>query len=156
MPFVELYAPKGALDSERGRAAKRSLVAEVMKAEGAPDTPAARAISWLVVTEPDEWFVGGEPAGVEPPRYVVRVSVPAGSLDDAKRADMIDRVTRVLAGAEEEAGEDTAAERLYREPLAWVHIHEVPEGNWGAAGRPVGLRDIIGYVATGELAPTPA
>lgn len=147
MPFVELYAPKGALDSERGRAAKRSLVAEVMKAEGAPDTPAARAISWLVVTEPDEWFVGGESVGAEPPRYVVRVSVPAGSLDDAKRADMIDRVTRVLAGAEEHA------ERLYREPTAWVHIHEVPEGNWGAAGRPVGLRDIIGYVGTGELAP---
>jgi phenylpyruvate tautomerase PptA (4-oxalocrotonate tautomerase family) len=170
MPFVELYAPKGALDSERGRAAKRSLVAEVMKAEGAPDTPAARAISWLVVTEPDEWFVGGEPVGAEPPRYVVRVSVPAGSLDDAKRADMIDRVTRVLAGAEEvvgeageedevvgeAGGEDPDAERLYREPAAWVHIHEVPEGNWGAAGRPVGLRDIIGYVATGELASTPA
>ena len=152
MPFVELYAPKGALDSERGRAAKRSLVAEVMKAEGAPDTPAARAISWLVVTEPEDWLVGGDPAGAEPPRYVVRVSVPAGSLDDAKRADMIERVTRVLAGVEE----NTDAERLYREPAAWVHIHEVPEGNWGAAGRPVGLRDIIGYVATGELAPAPA
>jgi phenylpyruvate tautomerase PptA (4-oxalocrotonate tautomerase family) len=151
MPFVELFAPKGALDSERGRAAARSLVAEVMKAEGAPDTPAARSISWLVVHEPDGWFVGGEPveAGT-PPRYVVRVSVPAGSLDDAKRADMIDRVTRVLASAEEDAG------RLYREPAAWVHIHEVPEGNWGAVGRAVGLRDIVSYVSTGELAPAPA
>jgi phenylpyruvate tautomerase PptA (4-oxalocrotonate tautomerase family) len=151
MPFVELFAPKGALDSERGRVAARELVAEVMKAEGAPDTPAARSISWLVVNEPDAWFVGGEPLGEgEPPRYVVRVSVPAGSLDDAKRADMVDRVTRVLAGAEEHS------DRLYREPVAWVHIHEVPEGNWGAAGRPVGLRDIVGFVTSGELASTPA
>ncbi|WP_051581239.1 tautomerase family protein [Pseudonocardia acaciae] len=151
MPFVELFAPKGALDSERGRAAKRELVAEVMKAEGAPDTPAARAISWLVVTEPEGWYVGGEEAGAgEPPRYVVRVSVPAGSLDDAKRADMIDRVTRVLAGAEPDG------ERLYREPVAWVLINEVAEGNWGAVGRAVGLSDIVGFVGTGQLAPAPA
>lgn len=151
MPFVELFAPKGALDSERGRAAKRELVSEVMKAEGAPDTPGARAISWLLVTEPEGWYVGGEELGAgEPPRYVVRVSVPAGSLDDAKRADMIDRVTRVLAAAEPEG------ERLYREPVAWVLINEVAEGNWGAAGRAVGLNDIIRFVGTGQLAPAPA
>jgi len=27
----------------------------------------------------------------------------------------------------------------------WVHINEVPEGNWGAFGRPVGLRDIVAF-----------
>ncbi|GAA3305701.1 hypothetical protein [Nonomuraea dietziae] len=76
MPFVELFAPKGALDGERGRRVKERLVAEVMQAEGAPDNEAAREISWLVVNEPQEWFVGGRPiAGQEQPRYVVRVSV---------------------------------------------------------------------------------
>jgi phenylpyruvate tautomerase PptA (4-oxalocrotonate tautomerase family) len=139
MPFVELFAPKGALDTERGRRAKSALVSEVMRAEGAPDTQTARDISWLVVTEPDAWFVGGEPAGDGPPRFVVRVSVPAGSLDEDKRLDLIQRVTRVLADAEDEP------DRLYETPAVWVHINEVPEGNWGAFGRVVRLSDIIAF-----------
>ncbi|MEW2355715.1 hypothetical protein [Spirillospora sp. NPDC029432] len=142
MPFVEVFAPRGALDGERGTRAKERLVAEVMAAEGAPDTPAARDISWLVVTEPDDWFVGGRPLPAdEPPRYLVRVSVPAGSLDDGKRRDMIERVTRVLADADEDAG------RVYSAPVAWVHLVEIPDGNWGAMGRVFRLPDIIEHVA---------
>lgn len=145
MPFVELFAPKDALAGARGKRMTEQLVAEVMAAEGAPDTEAARSISWLVVNEPDAWFVGGRPiSAAEPPRYVVRVSVPGGSLDDAKRADMVERVTRVLAEAEDDP------QRLYREPHAWVHIVEIPDGNWGAAGRVYRLPDIIDYVLTGE------
>lgn len=148
MPFVEVFAPKGALAGDRGKDVKEQLVTEVMAAEGAPDTEAARSISWLVVHEPDTWFVGGRAVSdAEPPRYVVRVSVPSGSLDDAKRTDMVERITRLLADAEEDA------ERLYRQPDAWVHIIEIPDGNWGAAGRVYRLPDIIDYVLTGDTSP---
>lgn len=141
MPFVELFAPKGALDGERGRRVKERLVAEVMQAEGAPDNEAAREISWLVVNEPQEWFVGGRPiAGEEQPRYVVRVSVPAGSLDDDKRADMIQRITRVLSEGEEDPA------RLHDKPVAWVHLIEIADGNWGAMGKIFRFPDIIEYV----------
>ncbi|MQA86691.1 MAG: hypothetical protein GEV03_19175 [Streptosporangiales bacterium] len=141
MPFVELFAPKDALDGERGRRVTEQLVAEVMAAEGAPDTEAARSISWLVVNQPDAWFVGGKPiSDTEPPRYVVRVSVPANSLDDTKRADMVERITRVLADGDQDP------QRLYREPVAWVHIVEIPDGNWGAMGQVVRLADIAQYV----------
>jgi hypothetical protein len=34
--------------------------------------------------------------------------------------------------------------------VAWVHINEIPEGNWGALGRVVGFADIAGYVLTGS------
>ncbi|MER6949585.1 hypothetical protein ABT294_36790 [Nonomuraea sp. NPDC000554] len=141
MPFVELFTPKGALDGERGERVKEQLVAEVMLAEGAPDSPEAREISWLVVNEPDTWYVGGRQLlDEEPPRYVVRVSVPAGSLDDDKRADMISRITRVLSQAEDDP------ERLYDRPVAWVHLLEIPDGNWGAAGRVFRLPDIVDFV----------
>ncbi len=33
------------------------------------------------------------------------------------------------------------------EARVWVFTWEVPEGTWGAAGRPIGLRDVIGWVA---------
>jgi phenylpyruvate tautomerase PptA (4-oxalocrotonate tautomerase family) len=139
MPFVELFAPKGALDGKDD--VSKRLVTEVMKAEGAPDNEAARSISWLVVNEPDAWFAGGEalPDG-DPPRYVVRVSVLAGAMDDAKRTDIVERVTRVLAEADDDP------ERLYRESVAWVQIIEVREGNWGSAGRVVRFEDFAKFV----------
>jgi len=146
MPFVEVFTPRGAVSEERREEVGGRLVAEVMRAEGAPDTPAARAISWLVWQEIDGWWVGGRRVGAgEAPRYVVRVGVPAGSLDDRKRRDMVERVTRVL-GATDEPG------RLEREPVAWVHINEVPEGNWGAMGRVVGFADIVDLVVGGDAA----
>ncbi|WP_431898489.1 tautomerase family protein [Nonomuraea sp. bgisy101] len=147
MPFVELFAPKGALRGERGRRVKEQLVAEVMLAEGAPDTAAAREISWLVLNEPDAWFVGGRQVlDKEHPRYVVRVSVPAGSLNDAKRADMIERITRVLSEAEDDP------RRIYDRPVAWVHLVEIPDGNWGAMGRVFRLPDIVDFTSTAAVA----
>jgi phenylpyruvate tautomerase PptA (4-oxalocrotonate tautomerase family) len=143
MPFVEVFAsdvtdPVRALISER-------LVREVMEAEGAPDTGAARAISWLVWQEPEAWSIGGRPleAG-ETPRYLIRVSVPAGSMDDAKRGKMVERITQVLVDAE-------GSERVIEEPAAWIHLVEIPEGNWGALGRVVRFPYIAEYVLTGSF-----
>ncbi|MFC4011501.1 4-oxalocrotonate tautomerase family protein [Nonomuraea purpurea] len=141
MPFVEVFVPRGALREDQRATLSEELVAEVMQVEGAPDTEAARSISWLVFHDVDAWSVGGAavPAD-EPARYVVRVSVPEGSLDDDKRAEMVRRVTAVLAKADDDP------DRLYAEPSAWVHLIEIPDGNWGAFGRVVRLPDIIDYV----------
>ncbi|MGR6917398.1 tautomerase family protein [[Actinomadura] parvosata] len=142
MPFVELFVPKGTLDQEHRDRIGGRLVSEVMIAEGAPDNEAARSISWLVVNEIDAWFVGGRPlpAG-EKPKYVVRVGVPAGSMNDDKRRDIVRRVTRVLADA------DADPERFTQPATAWVHINEIPEGNWGAGGEIVRIEDIVTLVA---------
>src|SRR5450631_564115 len=146
MPFVEVFAPRGSLTDKQRAYITDTLVAEVMLAEGAPDTEAARSISWLLLHEVDTWVVGGRGVdGSEPARFVVRVAVPSGSLDDAKRADMVDRITRVLAEADDDP------QRFSRDPVAWVHINEIPEGNWGALGRVVGFADIAGFVTTGSI-----
>lgn len=147
MPFVELFVPRGAVPADRRKRVGAKLVHEVMRAEGAPDTAEARSISWLLVHEVDEWWIGSEAWDeAQGARWVVRVGVPAGSLNDAKRKDMIERVTRVLAEAEDDS------ERLKREPVAWVHINEIPDGNWGAFGRVVRFSDIASFVTTGQTA----
>jgi phenylpyruvate tautomerase PptA (4-oxalocrotonate tautomerase family) len=64
-------------------------------------------------------------------------------MSDSKRADIVRRVTRVLADADDDP------QRLWAEPLAWVHVTEIPEGNWGAMGRVVRFEDIAAYVLTG-------
>ena len=143
MPFVEVFVPRDSLTDKQRAQITDTLVSEVMAAEGAPDTEAARSISWLLLHEVDTWVVGGRAVdGSEPTRFVVRVAVPAGSLDDAKRSDMVKRITTVLADADDDP------QRLYADPVAWVHINEIPEGNWGALGRVVGFADVAGFVTT--------
>jgi phenylpyruvate tautomerase PptA (4-oxalocrotonate tautomerase family) len=151
MPFVELFVPRGATSSELRQRIGTRLVHEVMRAEGAPDTPAARSISWLLVREIDDWFIG--PAAWSPDqgsRWVVRIGVPQGSLDDEKRRDMVERVTQVIGEAE------GSLERLKSEHVAWVHINEIADGNWGSRGRVVRLSDIAAVVREAAPSTVPA
>jgi YHS domain-containing protein/phenylpyruvate tautomerase PptA (4-oxalocrotonate tautomerase family) len=161
MMFIELFAPKGALSEEQRRQIAERLVTEVMYEESAPAAvlEAGRAFTQVVVHEPDAWIVGGRPVDpAEPPRYVVRVSVP-GSWRKEGSAWLISRVTRVLAEA------DADPQRLYQEPHAWVHVVGIPEGGCGAFGQVLRSSDITrlitkpyreapeGSIPTKELAP---
>lgn len=147
MMFVEVFAPKGTLGQEQRRRVAERLVTEVMSAEGAPAAviERARAIAQAVVHQPDAWTVGGRPVDpTEDPRYVVRVSVPGAHLTDGMRAELVARVTRVLSEVDEDP------RRLYREPSAWVHIVEIPDGNIGAFGHVMRTSDIVKMAVTGE------
>jgi phenylpyruvate tautomerase PptA (4-oxalocrotonate tautomerase family) len=145
MPFVEVYTPAGLVTEEQRKQISDRLVAEVMRAEGAPDNEAARSISWLVWHEPVVWSVGGKTTEEgEPPRFVVRVSVPAPALTDEKRAEIAKRVTQVLADA------DGQPDRFYGVPLAsFVLINEVPDGNWGSMGQLFTFTDVASFILKG-------
>ena len=145
MPFLEIFTLEGSVsDEQRARISER-LVPEVMTGEGAPDTEGVRSISWLVWNEAKHWSIGGRSLSPEElPRYVVRVSMPAASLTDAKRTEVVKRVTQVLADADENP------ERFYGAPPAsFVLINEVPEGNWGSAGMIFRFEDIASYALKG-------
>lgn len=146
MPFVEVFSPPGSPRPEQRQKIAERLVGEVMAGEGAPDNEFARSISWLVWHDLQAMSVGGKPAnGTEPPRYVVRVSVPAASLTDEKRDSIVKRVTRVLAEVDDDP------DRLYTSPSSFVLLNEVPEGNWGGIGRVVSFNEIASYVINGTL-----
>ena len=101
MMFIELFAPKGARSEHQRRHLGQQLI-DVMSEESAPAAAigAWRAVSQEVVHEPDTWIVGGRV--VDPsasPRYVARVSVPGAWRKDMT-AEIISRLTRVLAEAD--------------------------------------------------------
>jgi YHS domain-containing protein/phenylpyruvate tautomerase PptA (4-oxalocrotonate tautomerase family) len=138
MMFIELFVSKGALGEEQRRQLAERLVTELMYEESAPAAvlEAGRALTQVVVHEPDIWVVGGRAVdSAEPPRYVVRVSVP-GSWRKEGSAMLISRVTQVLAEA------DADPQRLYQEPHAWVHIVGIAEGSCGAFGQVLRSNDI--------------
>jgi phenylpyruvate tautomerase PptA (4-oxalocrotonate tautomerase family) len=142
MPFVEVFSPKGCVSEEQRKRISERLVAEVMRGEGAPDTEAARSLSWLLWHEPEVWGIGGRTiSDGEPPRYVVRVTVPAASLDDEKRAEIVRRVTQVLAEVDEDPG------RMFGLPIAsFVLLNEIPEGNWGSLGQVFRFPEIEAFI----------
>lgn len=145
MPFVEVFSPPGAVSAEQRKQIAEHLVPEVMKAEGAPDNEFARAISWLVWHEGTLWSIGGQIIEAdEPPRYVVRVTVPAASQNDATRAAIVKAVTEVLADADEDP------DRVRNGLASFVLLNEVPEGDWGSMGRIFSFKEIASFVLTGD------
>ena len=114
MPFVEVFAPHGAVAAERQAEIGNRLVAEVLRAGAAPELGTA---PWPVWHEVAYWAVGGQPTNArELADYVVRINVTAASMTDELRADLVARVTRVLA--------DTGPARRRHRPTAWVQLVE--------------------------------
>ena len=147
MTFIELFAPAGTLDDAQRRHLSERLITELIRADGAPPEiiERGREMTWLVVHEPEMWTVSGRQVGPgDPPRYVVRVSVPGGHLNDGMRAELVSRLTGVIAEVEDDP------RRVYDQPDAWVHVHEVPSGHIGAFGQIVTTEDITRMAVTGE------
>jgi len=84
---------------------------------------------------------------------LVHVTVPEGSLSDARKQLMVEKVTEATLEAEGLPSNERT--RM----LTWVIINEVKDGNWGAAGGVVCLADIghaFGISDANPRAPAPA
>ena len=69
-------------------------------------------------------FAAGRP--VEAPTFRLQVTVPQGALSERRKGELVAEATKTIRRAAEIGEEDALR--------VWVLIHEVPEGNWGAAG----------------------
>jgi 4-oxalocrotonate tautomerase family enzyme len=84
---------------------------------------------------------------------LIHVTVPEGSLSDARKQLMVEKVS--AAALEAEGLPDNERTRM----LTWVIINEVKDGNWGAGGGVVRLQDIgkaFGVGPESPRAPEPA
>lgn len=140
MLLMEVFVPSGTFDEARRRALGQQLIAGVMRADGAPEL-SARALALTQVIVHEGVMVGGQPAASDgAPTYVVRVNMPAGHSGDRMRAELVNRITRILGEFEGDP------ERLFEEPRAWVHMLEVPDGNLGVYGQAQRLQDLMNMV----------
>jgi phenylpyruvate tautomerase PptA (4-oxalocrotonate tautomerase family) len=127
MPKLDLTYPAGALSDDAKRGLPSQLAAALLRWEGAPDTEFFRSITWAHVHELAAEAVHTADGQAELSHFVVDVTVPAGALSDRRKGGLVEEMSRLVreaAGLGEADG-----------VRVWVLIHEVPEGNWGAAGQ---------------------
>ena len=142
MPQIELTLPRGALADAAIDSVMAEATTTLLRWEGAPvDSPGAREVSWGYVHEVDRAYHAGLPSSEA--RYRFDVTVPSGALNDEKKNGLVADLTRLVLAAE---GVDFEAD-----PGAgmrvWALVHEVPDGNWGGAGRTWKLREIAALVS---------
>lgn len=128
MPRLDLTVTADVISEERKPELLRELGATLLHWEGAPDTEFFRSITWAHLHElPAESIQ--TPDGVADPHAILDITVPAGALSERRKAGIVEDATKLVldvAGWGADAG-----------VRVWVLIHEVPDGNWGAAGQVV-------------------
>jgi phenylpyruvate tautomerase PptA (4-oxalocrotonate tautomerase family) len=128
MPKLDLTIPADALTDESQQELARELGATLLRWEGAPDTEFFRSITWTHVHALAAESIQ-TPDGQAEPHAVVDITVPSGALSERRKAGLVEDITKVVLDAT-----GWGADAGLR---VWTLIHEVPDGNWGAAGQVV-------------------
>ncbi len=126
MPKLDLTIPAESLSDSSQQELARELGATLLHWEGAPDTEFFRSITWAHL-HPLTADSMQTPDGVAEPHAVLEITVPSGALSDRRKAGLVEDATKLILEAMDWGPE--AGVRV------WTLIHEVPDGNWGAAGQ---------------------
>ncbi|MEU6701750.1 tautomerase family protein [Pseudonocardia sp. NPDC046786] len=145
--MIELTYREGALSPERRSSLVVRLTEVLMTWEGVPDTEFFRDATWVQIHERPGWALNRAGGPVGETTYLVAATVPEGALSARRKAGLIEEVTQAVLAA------DGGSDDGYR---VWVHVHEIPDGNWGADGKPVmfgELRAAAARARAGAAAP---
>ncbi|MGB7867823.1 MAG: tautomerase family protein [Mycobacterium sp.] len=141
MPMIDLTFVRGSLNDQALGLLTDELVAALLRAERAPDTPYLRdnTLVYLHALDPPAQSVGGRGAGA--PRFRVEMTVFEGALSQDRKERLAADVHAAVCAA---AGIEPDGERALH---VWTLIHEIPEGNWAGGGKVIYYRQVKGLVA---------
>jgi len=141
MPLLRVTYQRGAITpSQKDQLAER-LTAAMLVGEVGADTPAGRAVAYVLFDEVDPasaWYVGGKPDAAPPigGRLLFDVVYPEGAAPQASKSQLQAAINDAVA---ETLGVDGTFPNRASD---WVIIHDVTDGSWGAGGQTIGIREI--------------
>jgi|ERR1700733_23382 phenylpyruvate tautomerase PptA (4-oxalocrotonate tautomerase family) len=141
MPMIDLTYLRGSLDQDALGRLTDELVAALLRAEKAADTPFLRdnTLVYLHELDPAAQSVGGRGTGA--PRFRVEATVFEGALTKDRKERLAADVHAAVCAA---AGLEPDGDRAFH---IWTLIHEIPEGNWAGGGKVIYRRQVEGLVA---------
>ena len=150
MPLLRVTHQRGALSDTQKDALAERLTAALLIGEVGADTPAGRAVAYVLFDEVDAaraWYVGGKPDSAPPPggRLLFDVVYPEGAASQADKSTLHAAINTAVADV---LGIDATFPNRAGD---WVIVHEPADGAWGAGGQTIGIRE-INHLAGGEPA----
>ena len=148
MPLLRITHQRGALTDAQKAQLAEELTSAILIAEVGADTPAGRALAYVLFDEVDarnSWYVGGKP-DTSPPtggRFLFDIVYPVGASMQADKTELHATINRIVART---LGVDGSFPNRAGD---WVFVHEVPNGSWGASGQTIGIREINGVAGGG-------
>lgn len=141
MPLLRITHQRDAFSAAQKAQLAEELTAAILIAEVGADTPAGRAVAYVLFHEVDPqtaWFVGGKPDHSPPRggRFIFDVVYPFGAASQIDKSGLHERINAIIARTLDVDG------TFPKRASDWVLIHEVPDGNWGASGQTIGIREI--------------
>ena len=145
MPILQIFYPQGQLDLKRKTTLAKKLTDILIRMEGGAATNAGRAFATVMMTESDaqSWFVGGRLDSTyvaKAGKFVVYVTIPEGYMNAAHKTEVHSWVNAAIVETMDCQDDPHAGANIM------VVINEVPEGNWGANGKTIGMDSISASV----------
>ena len=152
MPIMNVRYGAGDLTEAAKADLAKKLTDVLIRMEGGANTHGGRAFAWVLFNEvpQGDWWVGGvvDDSFVSPPgRFLVHVAIPEGYMNADHKREVHAWVNEAILDATGAAGKAGTGGSVL------VVIDEVPEGNWGCAGRAISLESIadsVGLSKTSE------
>ena len=141
MPIMQIYYPKGQLDRDRKMALAQKLTSVLIMMEGGAGTNAGRAFATVLMSEVDaeSWFVGGHLDSTyvaKAGKFIIYVTIPEGYMNAAHKTEVHSWINAAILETMNCQTIPNAGANIM------VVINEVPEGNWGANGKTIGMDSI--------------
>jgi phenylpyruvate tautomerase PptA (4-oxalocrotonate tautomerase family) len=145
MPIMQVRYPEHALDAAAKADLAKRLTDALVTMEGGANTWGGRAFAWVIFTpvKADDWWVGGRQDDqfvISPGRFLVHVIIPEGYMNARHKTEVHVAVNEAILAVTGRGDTPNAGGSVL------VVIDEVPEGNWGCAGKTISLASIAGTV----------
>lgn len=140
MPFIDITT-REALSADKKAVLAQTLSDTMLKIEigGPTDAAYTRDWIWFHHLPAEEWAIGGrfdETYRRGRAMCLARIVAPEGLMNSALKLRAIAAVTAdIRAVLETDPADDGTG--------IWVHLTEIPDGQWGAAGQPDPLFSLI-------------
>lgn len=138
MPMIDLTIPADTLSEEHRAELVGELTRIFIKWEGGSDASGYEYAAWAFIHEVEGTAIAGKlRASGAAPLYRVICSMPKGSMNDRRKTGMIAEITEAIMRIE-------PRDRWKEDPSrVWCIVNDVPDGDWGVAGKPMTLRDLV-------------